>query len=518
MDGIQLEIMWSNMISIVSEQARALQRTAFSPIVREAGDLATALFDAEARMVAQAITGTPGHINSLGSAARNLIKVIPPEQLVPGDVLITNDPWLSAGHFFDITVLTPIFRGDKLIGYCGSTIHHTDIGGYGVGAGARDIHEEGLWIPVMKLYEGGRPNQTLHDIIRRNVRTPDAIFGDLAAQVSSGKIGGERLNLMCDRYGLDNIDELSDEVIRRSEQATRDEIRKLPGGTYHGETSFDVPGGEVITLKTAVTIDTDAGDIIIDFEGSSPPSKSGINVVTAYTHAYGSFAIRSVLNPDLPNNAGSLAPIRVKSPDNCIINAQYPSPVNARHVVGMYVPFPILKALAPILPERVMAEGSGAVWTVQVQGKDSDGVPFVSSMFNYSGGTGARASKPGLSATCYPTGVAAVAIEVLEASIPIAFTTKELVRGSGGRGQQNGGDGQRIGFRMRSSQEWLLNAIPSRLRLSAEGLNGGEPGARGSFQINGQEADEARKIAMAADDEVVMITPGGGGIGAPAAA
>lgn len=516
MDGIQLEIMWSNMISIVSEQAQALQRIAFSPIVREAGDLATALFDVKARMVAQAITGTPGHINSLAGAARNLINIIPPEDIYPGDVLITNDPWMSAGHFFDITILTPIFRGERLIGYCGSTIHHTDIGGYGVGAGARDIHEEGLWIPVLKLYERGQPNQTLHAIIRQNVRTPDAIFGDLAAQVSSGKVGGERLNAMCDRYDLDDIEALSEQIIARSEKATRDEIRQLPAGTYHGETTFDVPGGELITLKTAVTIDSDAGDILIDFTGSSAPSKSGINVVMAYTHAYSSFAIRSVLNPDLPNNAGSLGPIRVKAPGNCIINAEYPSPVNARHVVGMYVPFPILKALAPILPERVMAEGSGAVWTVQVQGKDKEGKPFISSMFNYSGGTGARSSKPGLSATCYPTGVSAVSIEVLEASIPIEFQTKELVRGSGGRGRQNGGDGQKIAFKMRSGQDWLLNAIPSRLRAGPSGLDGGEPGAKGYFQINGNDADEARKILMAAQDEVVMITPGGGGIGKPA--
>jgi N-methylhydantoinase B len=516
MDGIQLEIMWSNMISIVSEQATALKRIAFSPIVREAGDLATALFDQRARMVAQAITGTPGHINSLAAAAANLLKHIAVDTLVPGDVLITNDPWMSAGHFFDITILTPVFRNERLIGYCGSTIHHTDIGGYGVGAGARDIHEEGLWIPPLKFYEGGAPNATLHAIIRQNVRTPDAIFGDLSAQVSSGSVGGERLNALCDRYGLDDIEELADEIITRSERATRDEIRKLKPGTYHGKSIFDVPGGEEITLTTAVTIDTVAGDIHIDFDGSSPPSASGINVVMAYTHAYATFAIRSVLNPDLPNNFGSLAPIRVSAPDNCIINAQYPSPVNARHVVGMYVPFPILKALAPVLPERVMAEGSGAVWTVQVQGRDRAGKPFMSSMFNYSGGTGARASKPGLSATCYPTGVSAVSMEVLEASIPIAFTGKALVRGSGGRGRQAGGDGQRIGFRMRSGYDWLLNAIPSRLRSGPEGLDGGESGACGAFLINGVAGDEARKIAMRADDEVVMVTPGGGGIGRPA--
>lgn len=513
MDGIELEIMWGNLISIVSEQAKALQRTAFSPIVREAGDLATALFDADARMIAQGLAGTPGHINSLGAAAKNLIAVIPPEELEPGDVLITNDPWMSAGHFFDITVLTPIFRKNKLIGYCGSTIHHTDIGGYGIGAGARDIHEEGLWIPVLKLYEKGKPNQTLHQIIKTNVRTPDAIFGDLSAQLSSGKMGGERLNAMCDRYKLDDIGELADEIINRSEYATRADIRKLPGGTYHDETSFDVPGGDVITLKTAVTVDNEVGEILIDFEGSSAPSKHGINVVPAYTHAYSTFAVRSVLNPDLPNNAGSLTPIQVKLPGNCIVNAEYPVPVNARHVVGMYVPFPILNALSELMPERVLAEGSGAVWTIQIQGRDKEDRPFTSSMFNYSGGMGARAGKNGLSATCYPTGVSAVPIEVLEASIPIEFSCKELMQDTGGKGKYHGGDGQRIGFRMRTGKEWLLNAIPSRLKIQAQGLQGGEPGAAGAFLINGEPSLEARKKAMLESDEVLMQTPGGGGFG-----
>ncbi len=514
LDGIELEIMWSNMISIVSEQARALQRIAFSPIVREAGDLATALFDADARMVAQAVTGTPGHINSLAAAAANIIGVIPAETLQPGDVLITNDPWMSAGHFFDITLLTPIFRNDRLIGYCGSTIHHTDIGGYGVGAGARDIHEEGLWIPSLKLYESGKPNETLHAIIRQNVRTPDAIFGDLSAQVSSGKMGGERLNAMCDRYGLDDIGELSREVISRAEASTRDDIRKLPAGTFHGETQFDVPGGEAITLKVALTIDNEAGEITVDFAGSSGPSASGINVVTAYTHAYSTFAIRSILNPELPNNAGSLAPIKVVAPTECIVNAQYPSPVNARHVVGMYVPFPILKALAQVVPEKVLAEGSGAVWTIQIQGRSSDGKPFTSSMFNYSGGMGARADKAGLSATCYPTGVAAVPIEVLEASIPIEFTRKEIAADTGGTGKYPGGNGQYVEFRLRSGNSWLLNALPSRLDSRAEGLFGAGSGEPGQFLINGTSSSEAKKLEMGADDLVLMRTPGGGGSGA----
>ena len=514
MDGVELQILWSNLVGIVSEQARALQRIAFSPIVREAGDLANGLFDDQARMVAQAVTGTPGHINSLAAAARNLLDNCDAASLRPGDVLITNDPWMSAGHFFDITVLSPIFRGDRIIGYAGSTIHHSDIGGYGIGSGARDIHEEGLWIPTMKLYEEGRPNETLFQIIRRNVRTPDALMGDLGAQVSSGMIASERLNALCDRYGLDDISALSEEIVSRSETATRDAIRKLPGGTYHGESRFDVPGGETITLRTAVTVDAEAGEIEIDFEGSSGPSSMGINVVPAYTHAYATFAVRSSLNPDLPNNAGSLAPIRLKLPEQCIVNAKYPSPVNARHVVGMYVPFPILKALAQVVPEAVVAEGSGAVWTVQIQGRDKDGQPFTSSMFNYSGGMGARATKPGISAVCYPTGVSAVPVEVLEASYPIAFTCKELAHGTGGAGAQPGGDGQRIGYRMRTGRTWLLNTIPSRLKAGPEGLLGGEDGQPGTFRINGEAVEDTRKREMQPDDEVFMITPGGGGYGA----
>jgi N-methylhydantoinase B len=513
MDGIELEILWSNLIGIVSEQAKALQRIAFSPIVREAGDLASGLFDARGRMVAQANTGTPGHINSLAAAGETLAALFA-GKLVPGDVIITNDPWMSAGHFFDITVLSPIFWEDRLIGFFGSTIHHTDIGGYGIGAGARDIHEEGLWIPPSKLYEAGQPNALLHDIIRHNVRTPDHVFGDLAAQVSSGRAGAEHLIALCKRQGIADIEALSDEIIERSEAATRRAIRALPAGTWHGETRFDVPGGDMIDLKAAVTIDNVAGEVVIDFAGSSGASPIGINVVMNYTHAYSTFAVRSCLNPEQPNNYGSLAPIKVVAPEGSIVNAAYPSPLNARHVVGMFVPMPILKALHQVIPERVLAEGSGAVWTVQIQGKQADGSAFTSSMFNYSGGMGARATKPGPSATCYPTGVAAVPVEILEAAMPIVFDRRELRPGSGGAGRTRGGDGQVIGFHMRTDEPWLLNAVPSRLDRGPDGLDGGAPGAAGKFTVNGQPVSEAKKIAMAAGDVVVLETPGGGGYGA----
>lgn len=514
MDPIHLRVLWNHLVSIASEQARALKRTAFSPVVREAGDLAIAVLDARGRLIANAVTGTPGHINTLRTAGANFAKAFPPDSLSPGDQLITNDPWLAAGHFFDITVFSPIFRKDRLIGFVGTCIHHTDIGGYGMGAGARDIHEEGLWIPMMKLYEAGQANRTLLDLIRRNVREPEHVIGDLAAQVSCGRIGSERVQALCDRYGLDSLDELADEIVGRSEQATREAIRALKGGTYHGETVFDVPGGDEIVLRAAVTIDTDAGEVVADFAGSSPASRLGINVCLNYTQAYTAYAVRCALNPEVPNNNGSLGPIRAVAPEGSIVNAQYPSPVSARHVVGMYVPMPVMKALYQVMPDRVLAECAGGLWSAQIFGRNRDGRPFASSMFNYSGGMGARAGKPGLSATCYPAGVSAVPVEVLESEMPIVFRRKELLWGTGGEGRFPGGDGQIIAFGMRTEQPWLLNAIVSRTRCPSEGLGGGGSGRPGRFLINGEPVAEPGKLTMTPSDEVVFETPGGGGFGA----
>jgi len=514
MDSIELEILWSNLRSIVTEQARALQRTAFSPIVREAGDLATGIFDARARVVAQTTTGTPGHINSLAEAGRIMAERYK-GRLEPGDVLVTNDPWIGAGHFFDITVFAPVFMDAKLISYLGATCHHTDIGGYGLGAGARDVHEEGLWIPPSKLYERGQPNPLLHDIIKHNVRTPDYVFGDLAAQVASCRTGGNALINICRTHQLTDIESVADEVISRSEGATREAIRKLPAVTAHGESSFDAPGGEVVHLKAAVTVDPEAGEILVDFAGSSEQSGTGINVVMNYTQAYAVFAVRSCLNPEVPNNHGSLAPIKVIAPKGCIVNCEYPAPVNARHVVGMHVPMPILKALYNVMPDQVIAEGSGSVWTIQVQGKCEDGNDFTSSVFNYSGGMGARATKPGLGATCFPAGVSAVPVEILEASIPIVFERKELRINSGGSGAQRGGDGQIIAFRMNTKYPWVLNASPVGLDKGPEGLAGGGSGRPGRFTINGTACLDSRKVIMNPDDYVVMETPGGGGYGVP---
>lgn len=515
MDNILLRLLWNNLISIANEQARALRRTAFSPVVREAGDLAVAILDTRGRLVANAVTGAPGHINTMRTAGVHFTEAFPPETLAPGDQLITNDPWLAAAHFFDITVFSPIFHNGRTIGFIGSCIHHTDIGGYGMGAGARDIHEEGLWLPLLKLYEAGVPNRTLFDIIRRNVREPEHVLGDLAAQVSCGRIGGERVIALCKRYGLNNLEDLSDAIITRSEDATRQAIRELKPGTYRGETVFDIPGGEEIVIKVAITIDSEKGEMVTDFAGSSLASPLGINVCLNYTKAYNAYAIRCCLNPEVPNNNGSMEPLKVTAPEGSIVNARYPSPVSARHVVGMHVPMPIMKALYHVMPDRVLAECAGGLWSAQIFGRDRGGRPFASSMFNYSGGMGARANKHGLSATCYPAGISAVPIEVLEADMPIMFDRKELNRGTGGSGKFSGGDGQIVQFHLKTGQPWMLNAIVSRTNHKSDGLGGGGGGAPGRFLVNGKPVTDSRKLVMNPADVVVFETPGGGAFGSP---
>lgn len=514
-DPIELEVLWQSLIATVNEQAKALQRAAFSPIVREAGDLANAVFDRRGRMVAQAVTGTPGHINSLARAASAVLEEYPPDTLVPGDVLITNDPYKTAGQLLDVTVLYPVFRGDRVVAFFGSTIHHTDVGGYGIGAGARDVFEEGLWIPICKLMKAGQRNDDVWKFILSNVRQPDHMAGDLHAQMASGEVGAQRLLALCDRHGLDDIEALADEIIERSEVATRASIRELPAGTYRASAELDLADGSRIDIVCAITVDVDKGEIVVDYEGSSGASPYGINVVKNYTHAYTTFAVRAVLNPELPNNHGSLAPILVEAPVGSIVNAVSPQPCTARHVVGMFLPNALLKALAQIKPEQSMAEGSGAVWTMQVSGNHEDGRPFITAMFTYAGGVGARFAKPGLSAVSYPTGVSAVPIEVVEASAPIRFRRKELRPGSGGRGRQVGGLGQTIEFTVDTAKPWQLNAVTSRLALPPLGIFGGEAGEAGAFTVNGDAVRTQQRINLAPGDVVRLDLPGGGGYGVP---
>jgi N-methylhydantoinase B len=510
MNGIEVELMWSTLRSVVSERAKAMQRTAFSPVVREAGDLSYGLFDARGRMIAQADTGTPGHTNCLAKTGAHLTELFR-DHLEPGDVLVTNDPYRGAGHFFDITVYAPIYKDGRIIGYVGSTNHHTDIGGSGVGPGAHDVHEEGLWIPPAKLFERGEPNKLLFDIMRHNVRSPDYLVGDLMAQVGSARDGESGVIELCRRFNLDDLEELSDEIIHRSETAMRRAIREYRAGSWTAATAVDFGDGPMLELQAQVTTDPDEGEVVIDFAGSSPQVGKGINVVLSYTQAYAAFTIRSCFAPNVPNNTGSLMPIKVTAPTGSILNCTYPAPVAARHMVGMLVPMPILKALHNVVSERVLAEGPGTPFTFQIIGSKDDNSLFVSSLFTFSGGMGARQTKPGLNAVSYPTGIAATPIEVIEHETPIVFRRRELRHGSGGAGNSAGGDGQIVEFSVDTQRPWTLNAVTTCTRAAAKGLAGGEDGAPGRILLNGKETSFQGKTVLSPTDVVYMETPGGGG-------
>jgi len=513
LDPVTLEICWSRLIGVVNEQATALQRTSFTTIVREAGDLSAGVFDRRGWMVAQAVTGTPGHINSMALAMKHVLAEYPVDGLRPGDVLITNDPWKTSGHLNDVTICSPVFRGDDCVAFFASTCHTADIGGHVLSAEAREVYEEGLFIPIMKLYDAGQPNESLVKILRANVRLPEMVLGDFHAQIAGGAVGGERLLEFMDEFGLERLEPLADEIVRRTEGAMRDAIRALRPGVYeHAITSdgFDEP----ITIRVRCEVRGD--ELLIDYAGSSPASRRGINVVMNYTEAYTTYGVKVIVSPDVPNNEGAFRPLRIIAPEGSILNVRPPAPVAARHVIGHFLPHVIAGALGQAVPERVMAEGSANIWGIQVAGRDGDDRPF-SHVFFCSGGTGARATKDGLSATAFPSGVLGTPAEVLETISPLLIERKELRPGSGGAGRHRGGLGQTIAFRVRTSQPYTCSVLCDRTRTPASGFLGGEAGALGEVLIDGaRPANPKQEQTIRPGALVEVRLPGGGGYGPPA--
>jgi N-methylhydantoinase B len=512
LDPVTLDICWDRLVGVVNEQAAALVRTSFTSIVREAGDLSAGVFDRRGFMVAQAVTGTPGHINSMALAMKHVLAAVPLETIEPGDVLITNDPWKTSGHLNDVTICSPVFRGRDCVAFFASTCHAADIGGHVLSAEAREVYEEGLFIPIMKLYEGGRENAALAALIRANTRVPDLVMGDFHAQIAGGAVGGERLLEFMDEFGLERLEPLADLIIGRTERAMREAIQRLRPGVYeYGLTSdgFDEP----ITVRCRCEIEGDT--LRVDYAGSSPESRRGINVVMNYTEAYTTYGVKVIVSPDVPNNEGAFRPVRITAPAGSILNARPPAPVAARHIVGHFLPHVVAGALKQAVPDRVMAEGAANIWGIQVAGKDFAGKPFTYIFFS-SGGTGARASKDGLSATAFPSGVLGTPAEVIETLSPLLIEKKALVDGSGGDGRYRGGLGQVIRFRVQTREPYVCSVLCDRTRIPAQGFFGGEPGALGQVLINGRPpANPKAEQTLAPDDVVEVRLPGGGGYGSP---
>lgn len=512
---IRMQVMWNRLISVVEEQAMTLLRTAFSTSVREAGDLSAGVFDPKGRMLAQAVTGTPGHVNTMGEAVGHFMAAIPREEMFPGDTYVTNDPWLGTGHLHDITMVSPSFLGDELVGFFACTAHVVDVGGRGFGADGKSVYEEGIQIPIMKFAERGVVSKPLVQILRANVREPNQVVGDFYSLAACNDVGHRRLIDMMQEIGLQNLDTLAEFIFSRTHAATLERIRALPKGRW--ENVLDTDGYDAPTrLAAAVEIGEDR--INVDFAGSAPVSRWGINVPIIYTKAYASYALKCVVAPDIPNNWASLELFTISSPEN-ILNAPRPAPVSLRHVNGHMVPDLVLGALAKALPGQILAEGAAALWNIHMSVRPvagADGQRAEILMFN-SGGMGARPALDGLSATAFPSGVMTMPIEATEQTGPIVIWRKELREGSGGDGEYRGGLGQVIEIEAMPGHEFDFSAMFDRMGHAPKGRDGGKDGAAGRVTLNDGTVMRPKGWQhVPAGRRLILEAPGGGGFGDPA--
>lgn len=513
---VHFQVMWNRLISILEEQALTLIRTAFSTSVREAGDLSAGVFDRQGRMIAQAVTGTPGHVNTMAASVPHFIEDIGPERIYPGDVYLTNDPWKGTGHLHDITVTTPVFHGANLIGFFAATAHVVDIGGRGFGPDGREIYEEGIRIPIMKWVERDTLNADLVNIISNNVREADQVLGDIHGLAASNETGRRRLLETLDEFDLQTLDELAEFIFDRTRSATLAALDKVPNGTYQNTMIVD---GYDKPVTMVVEISVDDNGMHANFEGTSPTSSYGINVPIVYAQAYFTYGMLVALAPELPNNYASLFPFTVSAPVGTILNGQDPDPVAVRHVLGHFVTDLCLGALADALPQTIPAEGSGALWNFQASARSADPAqpkpPVELLMFN-SGGTGARPSLDGLTATAFPSGVMTMSAEATEQVGPIVLWRKEIRENSGGAGRQRGGLGQVIEIGPTEGYLFEFSAMFDRIDHPARGRAGGEDGAPGRVYLDDGSPFAAKgKQLVPADRRLILELPGGGGFGHP---
>lgn len=516
---IELQIMWNRLLSVVEEQAQTLVRTAFSTSAREAGDISAGVFDLQGRMLAQAVTGTPGHINTMANSVGHFLEVFPVVQMKEGDIYVTNDPWKGTGHLYDLVVVTPAFMDGRIVALFACTSHLVDMGGIGQTPEGRQIWHEGLFIPLMRLARAGEMNEDLLNIMRANVREPVQVIGDVYALIACNDIGARRLLAMMREFALSDLDHLGGEIIDRSRRAMTEAIQKLPKGSWTSEMRVD--GYEApIDIVGRVTIGEDT--IYVDFTGTSGMSSYAINCPICYTEAYTSFGVNCVVAPHVPNNAGSLAAVKVTAPPGTVLSAEYPAAVYARSTMGHLLPDVVYGCLDQAIPGRVPAEGTSNLWSLKliaghgltgIGGKS--GTPFMTMSF-HSGGAGARPNQDGLSATPFPSGVRNVPVEATEAITPLVVWRKELRPDSGGAGRQRGGLGQIMEVGSREDAAFGLFASFERVKFPARGRHGGGPGATGSVRLaSGKELGSKGLQVVPAGERIVVSMPGGGGMGPP---
>jgi N-methylhydantoinase B len=512
-----LQVMWNRLLAVVEEQGQALIRAAFSPIVRECGDISAGIFDRQGRMLAQAVTGTPGHINTMAEAVKTLSSRFEVQDMKPGDIYMTNDPWIASGHLNDFLLMMPVFFEGRVVGYTACTSHLVDLGGQGMGPEGSDIFDEGLRIPPCKLVEAGALNALLMEIVKANSREPIGNEGDIYALIACCETGAARLTGMMAEFGIDDLDALADYIIDTSYRGTVEAIAELPKGTWRHVLTVD--GYEApIDLHAALTIAED--HITVDFEGTSGLSAKGINVPLNYATAYTVFALRCIIGSDIPNNAGSLAPFRVMGPPDCILNAQPPAPVAMRHTLGQMTPDLVYGCLSQVLPDQVPAEGASCMYDLPLR-HTAEAVQRGEAQFAlelvFSGGTGARPFADGLSATAFPSGVWGSQVETTEAAAPVLIERRALRPDSGGAGRMRGGLGQEIALRSAIAQDFMLYLSVERVLNPAQGRFGGQAGAAGRIRIGagGPDLPGKGEVRVRAGETLIFETPGGGGFGPP---
>jgi N-methylhydantoinase B len=516
---IELQIMWNRLLSVVEEQGQTLVRTAFSTSSREAGDISAGVFDLAGRMLAQAVTGTPGHINTMARSVGYFLEVFPVDQMKEGDVYITNDPWKGTGHLYDLVVVSPTFMDGRIVALFACTAHLVDMGGVGQTPEGRQIWHEGLFIPLLRLARAGEMNEDLLAMIRANVREPVQVIGDVYALIACNEIGSRRLVSMMREFHLTEIDQLGEEIITRSRRAMAEAIGKLPKGSW--TSSMRIDGYEApLDLVARVTIGEDT--IHVDYTGTSGMSSYAINCPLCYTEAYTTFGINCVVAPTIPNNAGTLDAVKVTAPEGTIVSATYPAAVYARSSTGHMMPDVVYGALEQAIPGRVPAEGTSNLWSLKLvaghglTGVGSDvGTQFMVMSF-HSGGAGARPQQDGLSATPFPSGVRNVPVEATEAITPLVIWRKELRQDSGGAGRYRGGLGQVMEVGSREKAAFGLFAGFERVKFAARGRNGGNSGGLGRVALaSGSELKPKGLQVVPAGDRLIVEMPGGGGMGEP---
>lgn len=516
---MDLQVMWDRLLAIVEEQGQVLMRTAFSPIVRECGDISAGIFDVEGRMLAQAVTGTPGHINTMAGAVSLMLPHFPAEAMKPGDIYMTNDPWIGSGHLNDIVLFAPIFHQDRLVALSACTSHVYDLGGLGMGPDGSDVYDEGLYLPPMKLVEGGTVNRLIMDIMKANSRSPIANEGDFYALIACCDVAAARLTEMLKEFGMADMDALGRHILETSQRAAEAAIERVPNGIYESSLMSDGYDFE-IELKQTMTV-TDR-EIVTDYTGSSGHSAKGINCPIRYTEAYAVFAMRCLIGGEIPNNAGSLAPFKFVAPEDCILNAQHPAPVAMRHNVGHLVSDLAFGSIHQALPGMAPAEGAACLWDIPLRsvaaaGRHGHNATQFATEFCHSGGMGARPTKDGLSATAYPSGLFGTQVEIAESTTPVRIRKRELIPDSGGAGEYRGGLGQRIELESREGAPMLLFAGVERTKYPALGREGGHEGRRGYITLrSGPTLKGKGEQLIPADDVLIWETPGGGGYGVPA--